>query len=68
MKKWLKRIGLAMAALIAIVIAAGAFTEQVARWRAPHEFLVQGKLVNIGTADTDRLPGHWNARRGIRIK
>jgi pimeloyl-ACP methyl ester carboxylesterase len=48
MKKWLKRIGLSIAALLAIALAAGTLSEQLARRRAPREFPPPGRLVDIG--------------------
>ena len=48
MKIWLKRIGLGLAALIVSAVAVGAALEQMARLRAPRDFPLQGKLVDIG--------------------
>lgn len=48
MKKWLGRIGLGLAALVLLAVAAGAIAEQLARWRSARVFPLPGKLVDIG--------------------
>src|SRR5215472_11966043 len=48
MLKWLKRIGVGAVALIAVVVAAGAIYEQIARANARKEFPPRGRLVDIG--------------------
>lgn len=48
MRKWLVRIALGLAALVAIVVAGGAVYEQIARVNASREFSPRGRLVDIG--------------------
>ncbi len=48
MFKWLKRIGVGVVVLIAVVVATGVVYEQIARGNAPKEFPPRGKLVDIG--------------------
>jgi pimeloyl-ACP methyl ester carboxylesterase len=48
MKRWLKRIALAIGGLIVAAILVGAGYEQIMRWRATREYPAQGRLVDIG--------------------
>ena len=48
MKRWLKRIGLGIAALLAVVVPVGSAWEFMSRRAAAREFPPPGKLVDIG--------------------
>lgn len=48
MKRWIKRIALAIGGLIVAAILVGVAYEQIMRWRAAREFPVQGRLIDIG--------------------
>lgn len=47
-RRWLKRIGLGLLALIVIAVAVGSLWEWVARSRAAREYPPPGKLIDIG--------------------
>ena len=48
MKKWLGRIGVGLASLVALIVLVGAGYEVVGRRNAAREFPMPGKLVDIG--------------------
>ena len=48
MRKWLKRIGLTVLALLVVGTLAGALYEQAGRRKASAEFPPPGRLVDIG--------------------
>ena len=48
MKRWAKRIGIGIGALVAVAILAGAVTEAIMRDRVAREYPAPGKLVDIG--------------------
>ena len=48
MRRWLKRVALATAALLAVVTAAGARFEAVMRQRAARDYPPPGRLVDVG--------------------
>ena len=48
MKRWIKRIALAIGGLIVAAVLAGAGYEQIMRWRAARDYPAQGRLIDIG--------------------
>jgi pimeloyl-ACP methyl ester carboxylesterase len=48
MKRWIKRIALAIGGLIVLGVLVGAGYEQVMRWRAARDYPAQGRLIDIG--------------------
>ncbi|HEX3950376.1 MAG TPA: alpha/beta hydrolase [Steroidobacteraceae bacterium] len=47
MMRWVKRIGLGIGGLILVAVLAGISYEQIMRWRAPRDFPLQGRLVDV---------------------
>jgi pimeloyl-ACP methyl ester carboxylesterase len=48
MMRWVKRIVLIIGGLIVAAVLVGISYEQIMRWRAPREFPVQGRFIDIG--------------------